>query len=73
MPPLARSSSITVCDHTHESCPLFPGKARIIHKGFDDPPRLAAGTANEEEALIHYRRMRDEIGDFVTRLPGILL
>ncbi len=64
---------ITVCDHAHESCPLFPGRVRIIHKGFDDPPRLAAGAANEEEALVHYRRVRDEIRDFVTRLPGILL
>ena len=64
---------ITVCDQAHESCPLFPGRVKIIHKGFDDPPRLAAGAANEEEALIHYRRVRDEIRDFVTRLHGILL
>ena len=33
---------ITVCDHAHESCPVFLGKTRIIHVGFDDPPRLAA-------------------------------
>ena len=59
---------ITVCDHAHESCPLFPGKAKVIHRGFDDPPRLAAGAKNEEEALVHYRRVRDEIRDFVKQL-----
>jgi len=60
---------ITVCDHAHESCPLFPGKAKIIHRGFDDPPRLAADAANEEEALDHYRRVRNEIKSFVETLP----
>ncbi len=64
---------ITVCDHAHESCPLFPGKARIIHRGFDDPPRLAADATNEEEALDHYRRVRDEIGDFVKQLGSSVL
>ncbi len=63
-------SVITVCDNAHESCPIFPGKARIIHRRFDDPPRLAAGAANEEEAMVYYRRVRDEIRDFVKQLPG---
>lgn len=59
---------ITVCDNAHESCPLFPGKARIIHKGFSDPPLLAADATNEKEALIHYRLVRDQIRDFVKQL-----
>ena len=63
---------ITVCDHAHESCPIFPGRARIIHKGFDDPPRLAAGASSEEEALVYYRRIRDQIRDFVEQLPDNL-
>ena len=63
---------VTVCDHAHESCPLFPGKAKIVHKGFDDPPRLAAGATTEQEALLHYRRVRDEIRAFVRTLPGSL-
>ena len=63
---------ITVCDHAHESCPLFPGKAQVIHKGFDDPPQLAAGASSKEEALVHYRRVRDEIRDFVEQLPDNL-
>jgi arsenate reductase (thioredoxin) len=63
---------ITVCDHAHESCPLFPGNTKVVHAGFDDPPRLAADAKSEEEAMIHYRRVRDEIRDFVNRLPDIL-
>ena len=63
---------VTVCDHAHESCPLFPGRARVIHRGFDDPPRLAADAASEEEALEHYRRVRDEIRAFVETLPESL-
>ncbi|RJP39800.1 MAG: arsenate reductase ArsC [Desulfobacteraceae bacterium] len=63
---------ITVCDHAHESCPLFPGNTRVIHVGFDDPPRLAAKAATEAEAMVHYRRVRDEIRDFVKQLPDIL-
>ena len=60
---------ITVCDNAHESCPLFPGKTKVVHAGFDDPPRLARESKTEEEALGHYRRVRDEIRDFVAQLP----
>jgi arsenate reductase len=63
---------VTVCDDAHESCPLFPGKAKIIHVGFDDPPRLAAGARTEEERLTPYRRVRDEIREFVKGLPDVL-
>lgn len=63
---------VTVCDHAHESCPLFPGKTRVVHRGFDDPPRLARDAASEEEALSHYRRVRDEIRDYVLTLPQSL-
>jgi ACR3 family arsenite transporter len=59
----------TVCDAAHESCPVMPG-ARIVHVGFDDPPRLAAGAATDEDAMVHYRRVRDEIRAFVERLPA---
>lgn len=63
---------VTVCGHAHEHCPVFPGKARVVHAGFDDPPRLAAGAATEEERLAPYRRVRDEIRAFVERLPEAL-
>jgi arsenate reductase len=63
---------VTVCDHARESCPLFPGQATVVHVGFDDPPRLAHGAATEEEALGHYRRVRDEIKAYVETLPDSL-
>lgn len=56
---------ITVCDHAHETCPLFPGKTKIAHEGFDDPPRLAKRATSEEEAIGYYRRVRDEIQNFI--------
>lgn len=64
---------ITVCGHADESCPAFLTKARVVHVGFDDPPKLARDAATEEEALGHYRRVRDEIRNFVqSRLPQML-
>lgn len=63
---------VTVCGHAHETCPVFPGHARIVHHGFDDPPKLARDARNEEEALSHYRRVRDEIGAFMRSLPELL-
>jgi arsenate reductase len=63
---------VTVCDHANENCPYFPGGAKIVHVGFDDPPRLAAELDNEEEQLDCYRRVRDEIKAFVETLPGSL-
>lgn len=62
---------VTVCDSAHEACPIIPG-ARIVHAGFDDPPRLAKGAASEEEAMVHYRRVRDEIRAYIESLPGAL-
>ena len=63
---------VTVCSHAHETCPVFPGRAQVIHRGFDDPPKLAERAADEEEALSHYRRVRDEIRDYILTLPDAL-
>ena len=63
---------ITLCDQANESCPLFLGKTRRLHVGFDDPPKLAGDSPTEEEALRHYRRVRDEIKAFVEKLPEVL-
>ena len=60
---------VTVCDGAHESCPVFPGRARIVHRGFEDPPKLAEAAASEEEAMSHYRRIRDQIRELVESLP----
>jgi arsenate reductase (thioredoxin) len=63
---------VTVCGHAHETCPVFPGGARVVHVGFDDPPRLAKAETDPEKALGHYRRVRDEIRAFIERLPEAL-
>jgi arsenate reductase len=63
---------ITVCDHANETCPVFPGSVRRMHVGFDDPPRLADGATSEDAALPPYRRVRDEIRNFVRGLPDRL-
>lgn len=60
---------VTVCDAAREACPVAPWAARVVHVGFDDPPRLAAGARSEAEALVHYRRVRDEIRRFVEGMP----
>ena len=63
---------VTVCDDAREHCPLFPGKARIVHVGFEDPTRLAKQAKDEQEALNPYRRIRDEIRRFIESLPEAL-
>jgi len=59
----------TVCGHADESCPTFTGDTKVVHVPFDDPPRLAKTAISEDEALVHYRRVRDEIRAFVEKLP----
>ena len=60
---------VTVCGHAHEACPMFPRGPKIVHVGFDDPPRLAEFAQSENEKLDCYRRVRDEIRKFVAMLP----
>jgi len=61
---------VTVCGHAHETCPLFPTGAKVVHVGFDDPPKMALEVDGEEEKLNCYRKVRDEIRAFVETLPG---
>jgi len=62
---------ITLCGDANEKCPLYFGGVKRIHIGFDDPPRA---TGTEEEILVVYRRVRDEIrlqlGNFFRRELG---
>jgi arsenate reductase len=60
---------ITLCHDAQQTCPFFPAKTAAIHHSFDDPPRLAEGAGSEEEAMHHYRRVRDEIKVYVETLP----
>jgi len=63
---------VTVCGHADENCPVLPVKCRKIHVPFDDPPALAREDASEEESLDCYRRVRDEIREFVGKLPEVI-
>ncbi len=63
---------ITVCGHADENCPVLPVGCRKLHVPFDDPPALARHATSEEERLQHYRRVRDEIREFVLSLPVVL-
>jgi arsenate reductase len=57
---------LTVCDHAKESCPIFPGKTVTIHHNFEDP---AALQGSEEERLAAFRRVRDEIREYLKSFP----
>ena len=63
---------VTVCGHANEHCPFFPGSAKVVHVGFDDPPALAKLVEGDEAKLDCYRRVRDEIRAFVETLPEAL-
>lgn len=63
---------VTVCGHASENCPWFPATTRVVHRGFDDPPKLAAGARDEDDAMRHYRRVRDEIEAVIRDLPALL-
>ena len=63
---------VTLCDHASENCPFFPGKAKRVHKGFNDPAIFAENTKSEEETFIYFRQVRDKIRKFVESLPDIL-
>ena len=59
---------VTLCGHAGEHCELFTGHTRRLHFGFDDPAKLAK-MENKKEALLFYRRVRDEIRSFIAVLP----
>lgn len=63
---------VTVCGHANENCPVFLGKAKVVHVGFEDPPKLTKHLPDGEAKLAVYRRVRDEIRRFVESLPGAL-
>jgi arsenate reductase len=52
---------ITVCDHAHEVCPVFPGHVRNrLHMGFEDP---SEAKGNYTEILNEFYRIRNDIRD----------
>ena len=67
---------VTVCGHAHETCPVFPANCKVVHSGFSDPPKmakeLAEQGASEEAQLDCYRKVRDEIKEYILTLPESL-
>jgi len=70
--PVVFDCVVTVCGHANETCPFFPAKTKVVHVGFEDPPKLTKHLPDGEEKLAVYRRVRDEIHRFVESLPGAL-
>ena len=70
LPDIKMDVVVTVCSDAHENCPFFPG-GKIVHFGFDDPPRLAKDL-EEPESLEIYRRVRDEIKVFIESIEEVL-
>lgn len=64
---------VTVCGNAHESCPAFPGRTKVVHVPFDDPPALTKGLTEESDILPVYRRVRDEIAAFVSGIEKLLV
>lgn len=71
-PDVAFDYVVTVCGHAHETCPYFPTGAKVVHVGFDDPPKMASKLEGEQAQFNCYRRVRDEIREFVETLPEAL-
>jgi arsenate reductase len=70
--PIVFDYVVTVCGHANETCPYFPAKTKVVHVGFEDPPKLTKGMPDGVEKLAVYRRVRDEIRKFVESLPEAL-
>ncbi len=64
---------ITVCGHADKHCPVFVGNTKKIHHGFADPPQLAQGENDEERILEIYRRVRDEICEYVKTVETLFI
>lgn len=63
---------VTLCEAAQQTCPVFPGHLQVLHVAFDDPPELARSARTIEEALVHYRRVRNEIEAFIESMPQSL-
>ncbi len=59
--------AVTVCTGSDGNCPFVPGAVHRVHAPFDDPPVLAQEARTDDDAMPHYRRVRDEIRAWVER------
>ncbi len=61
---------ITLCENAAQNCPIFPGKAKVIHKPFHDP---YFATGSDEHVMSEFRKVRDQIKDYIKTLPESLV
>jgi arsenate reductase len=57
---------LSVCDNANESCPVLPGQGERLHRSFEDPAVLQG---SEQQRLAKFRRVRDEIRDYLQTFP----
>jgi arsenate reductase len=60
---------VTLCDNAAQNCPVFPGKAKVIHKPFKDP---YFSTGSEEQVMAEFQKVRDQIRAFIETIPASL-
>jgi arsenate reductase len=56
--------AITVCDNAREECPYYTQANQLIHHSFRDP---AAAQGSDQEILAEFRRVRDEIENWLDK------
>ncbi|MHC2069618.1 arsenate reductase ArsC [Bremerella sp. T1] len=59
---------ITVCDNAKEDCPIYPEAKETLHWPFEDP---ADATGSDDEKMVTFRRIRDEIKDRIAEHLGV--
>lgn len=57
---------LTVCDHAHEVCPVFPAATKVIHHSFVDPGNYNGA---EQDRLARFRKIRDQIREYLRGFP----
>jgi len=57
---------VTLCDHAKGFCPAFPPPAKMLHNPIRDPYGVSG---SEDHVKAVFRAVRDEIRDFVRKMP----
>ncbi len=61
---------ITVCDNARQTCPFFPGNHELVHWNIEDP---APALGSEEERLLIFRKIRDQLRDYIQKLVNTMV
>lgn len=54
---------VTVCDNAKDACPTWPSAKKLLHWPFEDP---ADATGSDEEQLVVFRKVRDQIKERIS-------